>query len=87
MEGEKIETVRDALIVMLRSLPSNGNKFNLVSFGSHRSALWEGGSRVYDQVIFPEILRINCAKFRSRKISTLPLPTWTLCMRTWVEQR
>jgi hypothetical protein len=59
MQGERIETVRDALIVMLRSLPSNGNKFNLVSFGSHHSALWKGGSRVYDQVIFLEILRIN----------------------------
>lgn len=77
MYGERIETVRDALILMLRSLPSNGTVFNLVSFGSQCSALWEGGSRVYDQVIFPDILRINRAKFRSRKISTSLLLTWT----------
>lgn len=51
MFGERIETVRDALIVMLRSLPSNGTIFNLISFGSTCTALWEGGSRVYDQVI------------------------------------
>jgi hypothetical protein len=35
-----MHAVRSALQIMLKSLPNNGSSFNLISFGSHQSALW-----------------------------------------------
>lgn len=40
MEGAKMAAVRSALQIMLKSLPASGSTFNLISFGSHQSALW-----------------------------------------------
>ncbi|KZV84230.1 vWA-like protein [Exidia glandulosa HHB12029] len=42
MEGQRIAKVRDALQIMLRSLPFRGTSFNIVSFGSRFDALWSG---------------------------------------------
>ncbi|KZV97090.1 hypothetical protein EXIGLDRAFT_833087 [Exidia glandulosa HHB12029] len=42
MGGQRIAKVRDALQIMLRSLPSRGTSFNIVSFGSRFDALWSG---------------------------------------------
>ncbi|KIM28456.1 hypothetical protein M408DRAFT_308375 [Serendipita vermifera MAFF 305830] len=40
MQGERIASVKTALQIMLRSLPSDNTLFNLVSFGSHHNSLW-----------------------------------------------
>ncbi|EJD54067.1 VIT-domain-containing protein [Auricularia subglabra TFB-10046 SS5] len=40
MGGGRIAAVRTALQIMLRSLPSRGSRFNLVSFGSDCDLLW-----------------------------------------------
>ena len=40
MEGERIKSVRGAMQIMLRSLPSRHTKFNIISFGSSNDSLW-----------------------------------------------
>lgn len=50
MGGERISMARKALVVLLRSLPKEGTRFNIVSFGNNSSALWSKGSRAYSQV-------------------------------------
>ncbi|KAF8510551.1 von Willebrand factor type A domain-containing protein [Hysterangium stoloniferum] len=40
MQGGKIQVVRSALQIMLRSLPTRGTTFNLLSFGTGHSSLW-----------------------------------------------
>lgn len=49
-DGGRISLARKALVVLLRSLPSRGSLFNIVSFGSSHSILWSSGSRAYNQV-------------------------------------
>lgn len=40
MEGDRIETAKRGLMMLLRSLPAQGTTFNIFSFGSHCSGLW-----------------------------------------------
>ncbi|KAG8840682.1 hypothetical protein FRB91_005777, partial [Serendipita sp. 411] len=40
MAGSRIKAVRAALQILLRSLPSRGTSFNIVSFGSNYTSLW-----------------------------------------------
>ncbi|KAG8846784.1 hypothetical protein FS842_001575 [Serendipita sp. 407] len=46
MAGSRIKAVRTALQILLRSLPSRGTSFNIVSFGSRYTSLWPT-SQVY----------------------------------------
>ncbi|KAH8828756.1 hypothetical protein DL96DRAFT_1814093 [Flagelloscypha sp. PMI_526] len=48
MAGSGIKLVKEALIVLLRGLPSKGTKFNIVSFGSDSTKFWES-SQAYTQ--------------------------------------
>lgn len=40
MEGTRIETAKQALVMLLRALPAEGTVFNIFSFGSHFDSLW-----------------------------------------------
>ena len=40
MNGQRIETAKRALVMLLRSLPSQGTWFNIFSFGFHSDSLW-----------------------------------------------
>ncbi|KIK64028.1 hypothetical protein GYMLUDRAFT_83412 [Collybiopsis luxurians FD-317 M1] len=53
MEGQNIQLVREALIVLLRGLPTVGTTFNIFSFGSRTTKLWEA-SRAYNQATLEE---------------------------------
>jgi len=44
MGGQRITQTRAALQILLRSLPSKGTKFNIVSFGSDVDAFWGGNA-------------------------------------------
>lgn len=46
MEGGRIEAVKAALQILLRSLPTRKTTFNIISFGSSFSPLWQK-SQVY----------------------------------------
>lgn len=48
MSGTNIRLVKDALVVLLRGLPTKDTTFNLVSFGSTTTLLWNQ-SRIYSQ--------------------------------------
>lgn len=48
MSGQRIESVKNALQIMLRSLPSRKTTFNVISFGSWHNSLWKG-SQVYNK--------------------------------------
>ncbi|KAF9073343.1 hypothetical protein BDP27DRAFT_1444996 [Rhodocollybia butyracea] len=48
MQGEKIRLVREALVVLLRGLPTTGTTFNIFSFGSKATKFWDS-SRSYTQ--------------------------------------
>ncbi|KAH8795979.1 hypothetical protein DL96DRAFT_1826214 [Flagelloscypha sp. PMI_526] len=48
MAGSGIKLVKEALVVLLRGLPSKGTKFNIVSFGSRCTKFWES-SQAYTQ--------------------------------------
>lgn len=54
MDGSKIEALKDALLVFLKSLPAKC-KFNLYSFGSDVSSLWPH-SRKYDESTMQQAL-------------------------------
>lgn len=54
MEGSKIQALKDALLVFLKSLPAK-SKFNLYSFGSDVSSLWPC-SRMYDEATMQEAI-------------------------------
>ena len=55
MDGTKIQTLINALKIFLKSLPT-GVKFNICSFGSHYSFLWER-SKSYSQATLEEAMR------------------------------
>ena len=55
MEG-KIDTLVAALKIFLKSLPANGTKFNICSFGSHFDFLFKK-SKTYDQSSLNEALQ------------------------------
>ncbi|KAH9925324.1 uncharacterized protein B0H18DRAFT_1085308 [Fomitopsis serialis] len=40
MRGSKMDYAKKALLIMLKSLPTNGTAFNIVSFGSSHTSLW-----------------------------------------------
>ncbi|PSR72061.1 hypothetical protein PHLCEN_2v12042, partial [Hermanssonia centrifuga] len=40
MRGDRIETAKRTLVMLLRALPSRGTTFNIYSFGSHCDSLW-----------------------------------------------
>ncbi|KAH8828753.1 hypothetical protein DL96DRAFT_1526542 [Flagelloscypha sp. PMI_526] len=48
MAGSGIKLVKEALVVLLRGLPSKGTQFNIVSFGSRCTKFWES-SLAYTQ--------------------------------------
>ncbi|KAF9265846.1 VIT-domain-containing protein [Marasmius fiardii PR-910] len=48
MEGTSIKLVREALVVLLRGLPTKGTTFNIFSFGSNVTKLWDS-SQPYTQ--------------------------------------
>lgn len=50
MGGNRIQSAKAALVVLLRGMPYKGTTFNLVSFGTRVEALWKGESRSYSQV-------------------------------------
>ncbi|KAF5391181.1 hypothetical protein D9757_003124 [Collybiopsis confluens] len=56
MEGQNIQLVREALVVLLRGLPTVRTTFNIVSFGSQATKLWET-SRAYSQTTLEEATR------------------------------
>jgi hypothetical protein len=57
MEGSAIENAKRALLILLKSLPSSGTSFNIVSFGGSHTSLWES-SKVYSQGTLDEAVWI-----------------------------
>ncbi|KAJ3760141.1 hypothetical protein EV360DRAFT_68941 [Lentinula raphanica] len=56
MEGVKLEMTRQAIIVLLQGLPSRGSFFNIFSYGTNVTSLWDR-SRAYDQATVDEARR------------------------------
>jgi hypothetical protein len=48
MQGSAVENAKRAFLVLLKSLPSSGTSFNVISFGSNHTSLWET-SKAYSQ--------------------------------------
>ncbi|KAJ7875371.1 von Willebrand factor type A domain-containing protein [Mycena olivaceomarginata] len=57
MNGARISAAKKALVVMLRSLPAQGSLFQIVSFGTGCTSLWEDGSRPYNQATLDDATR------------------------------
>ncbi|KAJ4469718.1 hypothetical protein C8J55DRAFT_492013 [Lentinula edodes] len=53
MNGERIRLVQEALVILLRGLPTFGTTFNIVSFGTKATKLWDI-SRQYSQTSLEE---------------------------------
>ena len=70
--GGKIETLVAALKIFLKSLPANGVKFNICSFGTHFDFLFQR-SKTYDQSSLDEALR-HLSTFSSNYGGTEMLP-------------
>ncbi|KAJ3838341.1 hypothetical protein F5878DRAFT_537754 [Lentinula raphanica] len=56
MEGVKMEMTRQSIIVLLQGLPSRGSFFNIFSYGSTVTSLWDR-SKAYDQATVDEARR------------------------------
>ncbi|KIK71252.1 hypothetical protein GYMLUDRAFT_52369 [Collybiopsis luxurians FD-317 M1] len=54
--AQNLRLLKDALVVLLKSLPTKDTTFNLVSFGSHTTMLWER-SKAYSQSTVEEAIR------------------------------
>ncbi|KAJ7657903.1 von Willebrand factor type A domain-containing protein [Mycena polygramma] len=54
MQGRRIAVLMKALIVMLRSLPAKDSLFQIASFGTTCTMLWDDGSRPYNQATLDE---------------------------------
>ncbi|KAJ7875360.1 vault protein inter-alpha-trypsin domain-containing protein [Mycena olivaceomarginata] len=57
MNGARISAAKKALVVMLRSLPAQGSLFQIASFGTGCTSLWEDGSRPYNQATLDDATR------------------------------
>lgn len=57
MNGQRIETAKRALVMLLRALPSQGTRFNIFSFGTGSNALWSH-SVMYDERTMVEAVSI-----------------------------
>ncbi|KAJ7178251.1 von Willebrand factor type A domain-containing protein [Mycena filopes] len=57
MGGARIAAARKALVVLLRALPHQDTRFQVVSFGSRATLLWPDGSRAYTQATLEEATR------------------------------
>ncbi|KAJ6476299.1 von Willebrand factor type A domain-containing protein [Mycena sanguinolenta] len=57
MGNARIAAARKALVVMLRSLPHKDSLFQIMSFGSICTALWDSGSKPYNQDTLEEATR------------------------------
>ena len=53
MLGDRIETAKRGLAMLLRALPARGTWFNILSFGSAHDSLW-GLSKSYDALTLEE---------------------------------
>ena len=53
MDGSRIDSAKEALLLLLKSLPV-GCSFNIVSFGSSFELLFPGGSREYSKETLDE---------------------------------
>ncbi|KAF2184898.1 VIT-domain-containing protein [Zopfia rhizophila CBS 207.26] len=72
MRGRKMDTLRDALSVLLRSIPSEDVYFNIYSFGSQHSSLWTH-SRQYSQATLDEATQ-HVSTFTANLSGTVMLP-------------
>ncbi|KAJ7729332.1 vault protein inter-alpha-trypsin domain-containing protein [Mycena metata] len=54
MDGARIAAARKALIVLLRALPHQDTRLQIVSFGGRSAPLWPDGSRAYTQTTLEE---------------------------------
>ena len=61
MEGDRIDTAKRALVMLLRALPRKGTWFNIFSFGSSCASLWKE-SVVYDESTLEQAVSSLCAK-------------------------
>lgn len=57
MNGQRIETAKRALVMLLRALPSQGTQFNIFSFRTGSNALWSQ-SVLYDERSMVEAVSI-----------------------------
>ncbi|KAJ7028770.1 vault protein inter-alpha-trypsin domain-containing protein [Mycena alexandri] len=57
MEGARISAARKALVVLLRALPHQDTRLQIMSFGGNSMPLWLDGSRAYTQATLEEATR------------------------------
>ena len=69
MAGDRIETAKRGLMMLLRSLPAQGTTFNIFSFGTQCSSLWTK-SASYNADSLCEAVRTSGVKF-GRKLTLL----------------
>lgn len=68
MDGPKIDELKDALLVFLKSLPTKC-KFNIYSFGDHVSSLWSHSSAYNESTMQQALDHVSTfqADFGARK--------------------
>jgi hypothetical protein len=68
MGGSRIETAKRTLVMLLRALPSQGTQFNIFSFGSRCSSLWES-SVAYTESTLAAAVSVFGSKFIAVSLS------------------
>jgi hypothetical protein len=64
MAGSKMESAKRALIVLLKSLPSSGTSFNIVSFGTSCRSMWQKSKHYAQETLDDAVSSSNsCALF------------------------
>jgi hypothetical protein len=88
MKGQSMKFAKDALQVLLRSLPAHGTFFNVASFGTHFESLWEK-SQVYGEASLSVAVSVD---YDQPTVVGLTLriarpTTLKLYRRTWAEPK
>ena len=63
MDGDRIDTAKRALVMLLRALPRNGTSFNIFSFGSTCDSLWPESMAYNEETLATAVGCSECSPF------------------------
>lgn len=65
MKRDRIETAKRTIMMLLRSLPASGTTFNIFSFGTHCSKLFESSLEYTQDTLASAVCTASCLLFTS----------------------
>ncbi|KAF8512082.1 hypothetical protein BU17DRAFT_96585 [Hysterangium stoloniferum] len=81
----KLQKAKDALMLLLRSLPAEHSWFNVYSFDQNYQTLWTSGSRPYDDIFFRESFAyVEAIQVDQGGTELIPALEHVISTRNWI---